>query len=82
MKNSNIDIDNITGIKIDPSNKNNANNFLLINNISKNGTVSFNLAGNRTKIKKGQYKVKCLVSFRDADPEAKPATVNMTITVK
>ncbi len=82
LKNSNIDIDNITGIKIDPSNKNNANNFLLINNISKNGTVSFNLAGNRTKIKKGQYKVKCLVSFRDADPEAKPATVNMTITVK
>lgn len=82
LKNSNIDIDNITGIKIDPSNKNNVNNFLLINNISKNGTVSFNLAGNRTKIKKGQYKVKCLVSFRDADPEAKPATVNMTITVK
>lgn len=82
LKNSNIDIDNITGIKIDPSNKNNANNFLLINNISKNGTVSFNLAGNRTKIKKGQYKVKCLVSFRDADPEAKLATVNMTITVK
>jgi len=82
LKNSNIDIDNITGIKIDPSNKNNANSFLLINNISKNGTVSFNLAGNRTKIKKGQYKVKCLVSFRDADSEAKPATVNMTITVK
>lgn len=82
LKNSNIDINNITGIKIDPSNKNNANNFSLINNISKNGTVSFNLAGNRTKMKKGQYKVKCLVSFRDADSEAKPATVNMTITVK
>ncbi len=82
LKNSNIDIDNITGIKIDPSNKKNANSFLLVNNISKNGTVSFNLAGDRTQIKKGQYKVKCLVSFRDADPEAKPATVNMTITVK
>ncbi len=82
LKNNSIDIDNITGIKIDPSNKNNANNFLLVNNIGKNGTVSFSLAGDRTKIKKGQYKVKCLVSFRDADPEAKPATVTMTITVK
>lgn len=82
LKNSNIDINKITGIKIDTSNKNNVNNFLVINNISKDGTISFNLAGNRTEIKKGQYKVKCFVTFRDADPEAKPASVTMTITVK
>ncbi len=82
LKNSTINMDKITGIKIDASNKINANSFLLINNISKNGTVSFNLAGDRSKIKKGKYKIKCLVTFRDADPEAKPAVVNMTITVK
>ncbi len=59
-----------------------ADKFLLVNNIGKNGTVSFNLAGDRNSIRKGQYKLKCLVTFRDADSEAKPAVVNMTITVK
>lgn len=83
LKNSSISLNNITGIKIDTSaNKNTANNFSLVNNISKDGTVSFSLAGDKSRIKKGQYKVKCIVTFRDADPEAKPATVNMTINVK
>ncbi len=83
LKNSSIDLNNITGIKIDTSgNKSNADKFLLVNNISKNGTVSFGLAGDKSSIKKGQYKIKCLVTFRDADSESKPAAVNMTITVK
>ncbi|MDE7321998.1 MAG: hypothetical protein K2N73_04590 [Lachnospiraceae bacterium] len=83
LKNSSIDLNNITGIKIDTSsNKSNADKFLLVNNISKNGTVSFGLAGDRSSIRKGQYKIKCLVTFRDADSESKPAAVNMTITVK
>ena len=83
LKNSSIDLNNITGIKIDAgTSKGNADKFLLVNNIGKNGTVSFNLAGDRNSIRKGQYKLKCLVTFRDADSEAKPAVVNMTITVK
>lgn len=82
LKNSEIDMEKITGIRIDSGSKTNTDSFLLVNNVTKNGTVSFNLAGDRLRIKKGQYKVKCLVTFRDADPESKPAAVTMTITVK
>ena len=82
LKNSEIDMEDITSIRIDTGSKTNADSFLLVNNVKKDGTVSFNLAGDRLRIKKGQYKVKCLVTFRDADPESKPAAVTMTITVK
>lgn len=81
LKNSEIGMEQIE-IRIDSGSKTNADSFLLVDNVKENGTVSFNLAGDRLRIKKGQYKVKCLVTFRDADPESKPAAVTMTITVK
>lgn len=81
LKNSSIDLKNITSFKLDTGNKA-ANNFSVINNISKNGTVSFSLAGNRNNIRKGTYTLKCQVTFKDAATDSKPATVNMTVTVK
>lgn len=82
LKNSTIDLENITSIKIDTDTNKKAGNFALANNLSKNGTVSFSLTGDRNKIKKGRYKIKCLVTFKDAAVNAKPAAVNMVITVK
>lgn len=81
LKNSDIDLKNITGFKLDTTNKA-ANNFSVINNISKNGTVSFGLAGSRSSIKKGTYTLKCQVTFKDAAIDSKPATVNIKVTVK
>lgn len=81
LKNSSIDLKSITSFKLDTGNKA-ANNFSVINNISKNGTVSFSLAGDKKNIKKGRYTLKCQVTFKDAAIDAKPATVNMTVTVK
>ncbi|MBQ2257871.1 MAG: hypothetical protein II247_04240 [Lachnospiraceae bacterium] len=81
LKNSSIALKNITSFKLDTGNKA-ANNFSVINNISKNGTVSFSLAGDKRNIKKGRYNLKCQVTFKDAAIDAKPATVNMTVTVK
>ncbi|MDE7265912.1 MAG: hypothetical protein K2N89_00390, partial [Lachnospiraceae bacterium] len=45
------------------------------------GTLRFGLGGDKLKIKKGKYKLKCQVYFKDADVDAKPTTVNVVITV-
>ncbi|NDO48964.1 hypothetical protein FMM75_05835 [Lachnospiraceae bacterium MD335] len=59
-----------------------AEKFSLSNDLIRNGTISFALAGDRLNMKKGTYKLTCQVHFKDADIDAKPATVNVTITVK
>lgn len=41
LKNSGIDMEDITSIRIDTGSKTNADSFLLVNNVKKDGTVSY-----------------------------------------
>ena len=81
FKDSSLGLDSIAGITLDMSSPN-AEIFSLSNDVSRNGTISFALAGDKLKIKTGKYKLKCQVRFRDADVDVKPTTVNIEITVK
>lgn len=84
FKNSDLAVSRISSITLDTSSPN-AENFSL--STGKNadntfdGTLRFALGGDKLKIKKGKYKLKCLVYFKDADVDAKPTTVNVVITV-
>lgn len=81
FKDSNLGMERISGITLD-MNGANAEKFSLSNDLIRNSTISFGLAGDRTSVPTGTYKLTCQVFFKDADVNAKPATVNVVITVK
>lgn len=81
FKNSSLNLNRISGIALDMTKKD-AQLFSLSSDINRNGTISFALAGDRTNVPKGNYKLTCLVSFKDADMNAKPVAVSVNITVK
>lgn len=85
FKNSDLSVNRISSITLDTSSPNAENFSLSTGKNSDNtfdGTLRFALGGDKLKIKKGKYKLKCLVYFKDADVDAKPTTVNVVITVK
>lgn len=85
FKNSDFAVDRISGIALDTSSPNAESFTLSTGKKSDNtfdGTLRFSLGGDKLKIKKGKYKLKCQVYFKDADVDAKPTTVNVVITVK
>lgn len=81
FKDSSIGVNSISGVTFNMKGQD-AEKFSLSNDLIRNGTISFALAGDRLNMKKGTYKLTCQVHFKDADIDAKPATVNVTITVK
>ncbi len=81
LQNSSLGLNSISGITFDVKGQN-AEQFSLSNDLIRNGTISFGLAGDKLSVKKGTYKLACQVRFKDADAEAKPVTVNVTVTVK
>jgi len=81
LQNSSLDLSSISGITLDAKGSS-AEKFSLSNDLIRNGTISFALAGDKLNMKTGTYKLTCQVRFKDADADAKPATVNMVITVK
>ena len=81
FKDSSLGTDSIASVTLDTSSAA-AKNFSLTNDLSKNGTIGFSLAGDRTKMKQGTYKLKCQVLFKNADAQIKPTVINVTITIK
>lgn len=81
LEGSNLGLNSISDVTLNMKGQD-AQNFSLSYDLVRNGTLSFALAGDKLNMKKGTYKLACQVYFKDADADAKPATVNVTITVK
>ncbi len=81
LEGSNLSLNSISDVTLNMKGQD-AQNFSLSYDLIRNGTLSFALAGDKLNMKKGTYKLTCQVYFKDADAQAKPATVNVTITVR
>ena len=86
FKNSDLTTSSISSITLDTSDATIAKYFSLSmgknTDNTFNGTLRFALSGGKLTLKKGKYKLKCQVDFKDADADVKPTTINVVITVK